>query len=199
MRKCALLLVACACTALRPGAGWADDRDLGSPTSITLYAGPATTKYFGAVIQSFNYHPTSVMAGVAVDHRFLYLGWGTWLSGEAEGGQYWFGHRDTTYGVGLGLQINDPFGFKHASFSIYDGPSWDTDPPYISIGYNEKVHPSERRRFLNYVSIEEAIALSRSGNWDGVIRLYHRSGMFGVYSIGDDEGMTLGLGVRYRF
>src|SRR3974390_1474128 len=190
MRKAALVML----LALAPVTALADDKDLGSPTSITLYAGPSTTKYFGAVIQSFNMHPTAAMAGIAVDHRFLYLGSGIWFSGEAQGGQYWFGHHDTTYGVGIGLQINNPFGFKHASLSFYDGPSWDTDPPYLAIGYKEKVYPAARRRFLNYVSIEEAIALSRDGKWDGGIRWYHRSGMFGVYSADDDGGVTLGLG-----
>ena len=198
MRKIALLLAAWF-VLLVPLPARADDRDLGSPTSITLYAGPATTKFFGAVFQSFNMHPTAAMAGAAVDHRLIYLGAGIWLGAEATGGEYWFGHHDTAYGVGLGFQINDPFGFRHASFSFYDGPSWDTDPPHLALGYDNKVFPEERARFLNYISIEEAIALSRSGNWDGVIRWYHRSGMFGVYSRDDDGGMAIGLGVRYRF
>ena len=169
------------------------------PWTIRIYTGPYSTKYLGAIVQSFNMHPTAEFVGVGLDRHLIYLGWGTWIIADGEAGQTWFGHHDSTYGVGLGLQINGPFGFRHSAISVYDGPSWDTDPPHLIIGYDEKVYGGQNHRFLNYMVIEDAIALSRDGKWDGLIRLFHRSGMFGLYSIGDDAGTTIGLGLRYRF
>src|SRR5208283_678438 len=165
----------------------ADGNSGGDPWSVALYAGPSTTKYIGSVIVSGNYHPTSAMAGLALTRRLIYLGADIWIGSEAQATEYWFGHHDTSYAVGLGFLFNDPFGFKHTSFAVYDGPSWDTDPPHLAIGYDEKVYGEERKRYLNYISFEFAARLPHSEQWDGILRIYHRSGMFGVFSIGDDE------------
>ena len=170
------------------------------PWSVTLYAGPATNKYAGAIIQSgLNYHPTAAAIGLDIDRRLIYLGGDLWIGWDAQGAQYLFGHEDLAYGTGLGFLVNDPFGWRNTKFSIYDGPSWDTDPPYIEIGYKEKVYPAARQRFLNYVSIDFAAQLPHAEKWDGVFQIYHRSGMFGVYSIGDDENTIVGFGIRRRF
>jgi len=170
------------------------------PWSASLYAGPATTKYVGAIVQSgFNFHPTAAAMGLDLDRRLFYLGDDLWIGWDAQGVQYLFGHRDTAYGTGLGFLVNDPFGWNNTKFSIYDGPSWDTDPPFISIGYKEKVHPASRGRFLNYVSVDFAVQLPHTEKWDGVFQLYHRSGMWGVYSVEDDESTVVGFGLRYRF
>ncbi|HEY0302618.1 MAG TPA: hypothetical protein VGC36_14830 [Rhizomicrobium sp.] len=171
----------------------------GRPWSVTVYAGPATTKYFGAVFTSGRLEANSAMLGVAVDGRLLYLGAGIFLAAEAEITQYWFGHHNTTFAFGLGFQVSEPFGLRRTRFSVYDGPSYALDPPYTSIGYHGMVHPSLRKKMLNYVTLEYAVALSPDSNWDGVVRMYHRSGAWGWYSIGDDDGLSFGLGVKYRF
>lgn len=169
------------------------------PWSVSLFVGPWTTKYVGAVVQSLNMHPTATLAGIALDRRLINLGWGIWVGADGEATQTWFGHHDTSYAVGLGFRIDGPLGFRHSTLSVYDGPSWDTSPPHVVIGYHDKVYGGQDHRFLNYISIEEAIALSRDGKWDGVFHVFHRSGMFGLYSIGDDAGLALTLGLRYRF
>lgn len=169
------------------------------PWSVTVYAGPSTDKYFGAVFTSGNMHPTSVLFGATINRRLLYLGHDIWLGSEAQIAQYWFGHHDTEFGAGPGLLINEPFGIPRTALSFYDGPSWDTDPADKAVGYGNKVFNAQRQQFLNYIDIEYAVALSPTGKWDGVFRFFHRSGMFGVYSVGDDAGLAFGLGVRYRF
>ena len=169
------------------------------PWSASIYVGPWTTKYIGAIVQSFNDHPTAAMAAASLNRRILDLGWGVWVSSDSYVSQTWFGHHDTSYGVGLGLRIDGPLGFRHSTFSVYDGPSWDTSPPHLVLGYHNKVHHGQGHRFLNYLGVEEAVALSREGKWDVIFRILHRSGMFGVYSMGDDESTLLGVGLRYRF
>ena len=169
------------------------------PWSATLYVGPSTTKYFGAVLQSFNLQPTGAMVGVAVDRRLLYLGQGISIAAEGQVTQYFFGHKDTTLAFGLGFQADDVFGLKRTTWSIYAGPSYATDPPYTSIGYRGIVYPASRVRFLNFVGIEWAVGFSDESKWQGVFRIYHRSGLMGLYTDSDDDGMALGFGIRRRF
>jgi hypothetical protein len=167
--------------------------------SGTVYFGPSTTKYFGAVLQKLNFEPTGAMIGLAADRPFLDLGWDIALSGEVQATQYIFGHPNTSFATGLGFQANAPFGIGGTSLSVYDGPSYDLDPPLTSIGYGNRLWPAWRKKFLNYVSIEYGIDFPSAPDWAAVFRLYHRSGAFGLYSAGDDDGVAVGLGLRYTF
>ena len=82
MRVWALVGLLFVCTPF--GAALADD-DLqdnakNDPWSVALYAGPATTKYVGAIIQSgLNYHPTAGAIGLDIDRRLIYLGDDLWI------------------------------------------------------------------------------------------------------------------------
>jgi hypothetical protein len=192
------LAAACACLLLFASRVEAQEsRD--EPWSVTVFAGPSTTKFFGAVFQGLNMHPTAMLIGVALDRKVIDLGNGVSLGIDAQGGDTEFGDHTDEYGAGLNIRIDGPFGFRHSTLTIFDGPSWLTNTPRISIGYHEKVFPfPSSDRFDNYIGFEEAIALSRSGKWDGVIRLIHRSGMWNIYSPYDD-GMAIGAGLRYRF
>lgn len=194
MRRLALAFVV-----LLAGTAGALAGDGTGPWSSTLYYGPSTTKYFGAVLQKFNMHPTGTMIGLAVDRRLIDFGWDISLAGEAQLTQYFFGHPDTTAALGVGLQLNDIFGMKRTSFSGYIGPSYATDPPYTSIGYRGQIWPASRVKFLNFVGIEFAVGFPGTRHWDGVFRIYHRSGLLGVYSESDDDGLAVGLGIRAHF
>ena len=171
----------------------------GRPWSVTLYAGPATTKFFGAVFTSGRLQANAMMVGLAGDGRLLYLGEGISLGGEAEITQYGFGHSNTTFSVGMGFQVNAPFGWDRLRISVYDGPSYAIDPPYTSIGYRGIVYPAQRKKWENYVTLEIAVGLSSTSNWAVVGRLFHRSGAWGLYTDSDDDGLSLGVGIKYRF
>ena len=170
-----------------------------NPWSVSLYFGPSSQKYFGAVIQSGRLQPSGGMLGVAANGRLLYLGYGISLAAEGQITGYFFGHKNASVAFGLGFQVNAPFGIEHTAFSVYDGPSYAFDPPYTAIYYKSLVVPSYRIKFLNYVSMEYAVELPNSQHWDGVFRFYHRSGAWGLYNKNDDDGIAVGLGVRYRF
>jgi hypothetical protein len=170
-----------------------------TPWSATLYVGPSSTKFLGAVIQSLHLQPSGAMIGLALDGRLFYLGQGISLAAEGQATEYVFGHKDTSFALGLGFQANDIFNFKRTSFSFYTGPSYATDPPFTSIGYSHHIYPSGRVKFLNYIAIEVAVGPFADSQWEGVFRIYHRSGAFGLYSIGDDDGLMLGWGIRRRF
>jgi hypothetical protein len=169
---------------------------INGPLTVTLYAGPSSTKFFGAVLQSLKLQPTGAMVGVAVDGRLLYLGQGISLAGEAQVTQYFWGHENTTVALGLGFQFKDIFGWRRVDWSIYAGPSYATDPPFVSIGYRGRLYPAARNKYLNFVGIEWAVGLGHDSPWQGVFRVYHRSGLYGVYSESDDDGIALGWGIR---
>jgi hypothetical protein len=191
-------MLSCVCASLIATIPLARSNEVSDPWSATLYYGPSTTKFFGAVLQGFDMEPTGTMAGLALDRSLLDLGWDISIGGEVQVTQYFFGHKDTTVAGGLGLQFHDIFGFRRTDFSVYAGPSYATDPPYTSIGYRNVLWPSGRVKFLNFVGIEFASALPQS-DWYGVFRIYHRSGMFGIYASSDDDGLAVGLGIQRRF
>jgi hypothetical protein len=49
------------------------------------------------------------------------------------------------------------------------------------------------------VSAEFAIQIPHTDNWDAVLRLYHRSGAWGLYAVQVDQGTMVGAGLRIRF
>jgi len=167
--------------------------------AVSLYAGPSSTKYFGAVLQDFNLQSKEVLVGFALDRKIAYFGYDIYLAGEFQANYVFIGHHNTTFSTMLGFQAEKLLGYDRTSFSFYTGPSYALDPPYYSIGYKHRVYPAYRKKFINAIAIEFASGIPYTENWDWTVRLYHRSGVFGLYSDGDDDGLAVGLGLRYRF
>ena len=164
--------------------------------SFTLYGGPATGKIFTQFVDGHYTWDSGVMA-IAADRRLAHLGWGFDLMGEGQYQQYFFGHTYPSVALGLGLQF-DAFPWERwvpTTFSIYSGPTYSYDPP---LNYPRNVWGS-RKGLLNYVSAEFAVELPNTRHWDAVFRVYHRSGMWGVYTLDADEVTVIGGGLRVRF
>lgn len=194
-------IVAALMLSAHAGAAEPEDRG-GKPLqywSVSIYGATSSTKYFGAVLQDFNLQSREVLAGVALDRKLARLFRDFYLSGELQANQIVIGHPNTTFALMLGFEADKLFGFERTSFSFHAGPSYALDPPYTSIGYKHRIYPSWRKKFLNAIAIEFASGLPFAENWDWTARLYHRSGVFGLYSEGDDDGLALGLGLRYHF
>ena len=137
------------------------------------------------------------MAGLAVDRDLFDLGWDVAMGAEAQLTEFSFGSGFTTMALGLGVRFHR-FPWDNTSLAIYTGPSYALSPPHIPV-----YHPSSNyrlKRWLNYISIEFAVALPWDPkHWDGVFRVYHRSGAWGAYSLNIDEGTTIGFGIRVKF
>jgi hypothetical protein len=173
------------------GAGRAE----AGPWSITLYGGPATGKIFTDFIAG-RYTWDSGMVAVAADRRLAYLGWGVNLVGEVQFQQFAFGHTYPSFAVGIGGEFHDfPWREKvPTSLSIFTGPSYSIDPP---LNY-PRAQWGSRKALLNYVGLELAVELPQTKHWDAVFRLYHRSGMWGIYTLDADEVTVIGGGIRLR-
>lgn len=168
------------------------------PWSATLYAGPGTDHNFTQILgkpiiaDGHNYGSgftvNNVMLGLAVDRRLVRLGWGFSFAAEGQLTAYSFGHPYGTGALGLGLQFNDLPG---ATISAFTGPSLAVNPPGPPRFHGKAL--------LNYIGLEFAIRIPHSPGWDIVTRVYHRSGVWGIYSLDLDESTMVGVGLRKRF
>jgi hypothetical protein len=84
--------------------------------------------------------------------------------------------------------------YLDTSFAVGNGISYATKTPEI-----EAREHDETSQFLNYLMFELAFALPDVPQWDLVVRIHHRSGIFGL--INDVEGASnaIGFGIRYNF
>ncbi len=195
MRRAVLL----ALLLLAPGAASAN------PWSVTLYGGPSTYTIFTQIVDGharFN----GGMIALAADRRLGYLGWGWNLVGEVQIQQFAFGSRHDfiegsgTYNavaLGLGLEYHH-FPWERSlptAFSVFMGPCYSFDPP---LAY-QRVDWGSRKSLLNYLAFELAVALPQQRQWDAVVRIYHRSGVWGIYTNDVAEASVVGVGLRYRF
>jgi hypothetical protein len=80
--------------------------------------------------------------------------------------------------------------FLDTSFAVGEGISYATADPALE----DKV-----QQWLNYILLELAFAAPSLPRWEAVIRVHHRSGVFGLYNGVRDASNALGVGIRYRF
>ncbi len=84
--------------------------------------------------------------------------------------------------------------YVNTSFAIGEGISYDTSIPSL-----ERKSSADTKRLLNYLMLEATFALPDHPRLQLVLRLHHRSGMFGVYHAGNTGSNDIGLGIRYMF
>jgi hypothetical protein len=166
------------------------------PWSLSIYGGPWSQRVFTDIVGRGDFAVSGGMIGVAADARLFQLGGGFSLAAEGQFTQTLTGHSFETFGIGLGVRF-DQFPWRRwlpTSIAVFTGPSYAVNPPIEYYDPSRPQHP-----WLNYVGIELAVGLPGTRHWDGVIRFYHRSGVWGLYSINADEGSTVGIGLRYRW
>jgi hypothetical protein len=167
----------------------ADDR-----WAVTLYGGPFTKQDF----LEFFTEPVELddagMASLAVSRKLGVL-W-THLRWEAEVGiSRWFGdqsHWELT-GAVVARWITWPWNdHVPTTFAVGNGMSFATERPAL-----ELANFGEARRLQNYVMVELTLGLPRLPRWDLVIRIHHRSGVFGL--LGGSGSTVPAIGIKYKF
>lgn len=164
-----------------------------SPWSATIYAGPSSTKFVTQILGG-DFEVNGGMVGLALDRGLFRLGSGISIAAEVQATQFFGDYSYFTGALGVGLRF-DEFPWSDSlptTFAIYTGPSYAPNAPLI-----KEPTPHQDPKFLNYVGVELGVGLARK--WDGVIRIYHRSGAWGTYSNTADVGTMIGLGLRRRF
>jgi len=172
---------------------WSPSALAASPWSATLYAGPASTKFVTQILGG-DFEVNGGMVGLAVDRGLFKLGSGISIGAELQLTQFFGSYTYNTGALGVGIRF-DEFPWSDSlptTFAIYTGPSYAPNARII-----KDPVPHQDPKFLNFVSVEAGVGLSRK--WDAVFRIYHRSGAWGVYSNTADVGTMIGIGLRRRF
>jgi len=158
--------------------------------SVTLYGGPATHQFVSEIIQG-HFSVDGTMLGLAYDRQLADLGAGFVIEAEAQATHFFMNPSYSTVAAGLGVRYDTSrWTGQASSFAFYTGPS------YADAATRDN---DESKHFLEYVSLEFALENISSSQWDGVVRMYHRSGAFGLYQNNTDIGSVLGVGIRRRF
>jgi hypothetical protein len=158
--------------------------------SVTFYGGPATYQFVSQIFQG-NFGVDGMMWGLAYDRGLSDLGAGFTLEAEVQATHFFNNPSSSAVAGGLGVRYDTSHWTSQASsFAFYTGPSY-ADDPVRNQGHSE--------RLLEYVAVEFAFENINQSQWDGVIRMFHRSGAFGLYGNDADTGSMLGIGIRRRF
>lgn len=164
------------------------------PWAVTLYGGPFTKQDFLEFFTEPVEFDDAAMVSVAASREFAVL----WkhIRWEAEiGVSKWFGDQtnwEFTSAIVL-RWVTFPWNdYVNTTIAVGDGPSYATQPPNL-----EKKNFDAAKRLQNYVFLELTFGLPRFPQWDFVIRIHHRSGVFGT--LGGSGSSVPALGIKYKF
>ena len=158
--------------------------------SVTFYAGPATHQYVSQIVQG-HFAVDGMMLGLAYDRQLAKLSADFSLEADIQVTHFFDGRSYSTVAGGLGVRYDaSRWTGQASSFAFYTGPS------YAGAATRNDGHSN---RFLEYVGLEFALENINQSEWDGVIRIFHRSGAFGLYAQDADTGSMLGIGLQRRF
>ena len=158
--------------------------------SVTLYVGPTTRQFASEIVQG-HFNIDGTMLGLAYDRQLTDLGAGFRLEAEAQATHFFMKPSYSTLAAGLGVRYDTSRWIGQASsFAFYTGPS------YADAATRNN---DESEHFLEYVSLEFSLENISNSQFDGVVRMFHRSGAFGLYQNNTDVGTMFGIGIRRRF
>jgi hypothetical protein len=164
------------------------------PWAVTLYGGPFAKndflEFFVAPVEFDHAGMVSLAVSREVAVLWKHIRW------EAEiGVTKWFGeqtHWEFTSAI-VARWVTFPWNDSLATtIAVGDGPSFATEPPKL-----ELKNFDEAKRLQNYVFFELTFGLPRFPQSDFVIRLHHRSGVFGL--LGGSGSSVPTVGIKYRF
>ena len=166
--------------------------------SVTLYGGPYVDTPLMR-ISSFTTKPDFVGSGMttlAVSKEFTR--WGEYVAWELEGQVAKHFVLQDHWELNSALVMRWlPFPWDEyldTSFAIGDGVSFATEAPELEGGPDDDV-----RKVVNFLLLEFGFALPDVPHWSVIVRLHHRSNMYGVYP-GENSGSNfLCFGTRYTF
>jgi hypothetical protein len=164
------------------------------PWAVTLYGGPFTKQdfleFFSEPVEFDHAGMLSVALSREIGVLWKYLRWETEI-----GVTKWFGdqnHWEFTSAIVVRWSTFPWNHYVNTSIAVGDGPSFATEPPRL-----EKKNFDEAKRLQNYVFLELTFGLPRYPQWDFVIRIHHRSGVFGA--LGGSGSSVPAIGLKYRF
>ena len=158
---------------------------------LTIYGGAHAQDDIEDVI-TFNakFEDNDYLAVAALARRFWH--YKKYISFEVEGqiGKHF--NNDSFWefnGVIIGRWHAFPWNkYLNTSFAVGDGFSY-----YTEVSKVEKEDDEDAQRTLNYLLFELALGLPQYPRWDLVVRIHHRSSIFGLYGAGGSNYVCGGI------
>jgi len=181
---------------------WAEDRrsrdeDTHYKWALTLYGGLYAQDSIGDVYTLQAKFPDNTHLMVLALSREIWR-YQNWCAFEVEGqvGKH-FGEMHHWEFNGL-LDIRWlRFPWDHCvdtSFMVGDGFSYATEVPRV-----EAAAHGDARHLLNYLVFELALGLPQQPQWDAIIRVHHRSGIYGLFGGVHGGSNFVTGGIKYKF
>ena len=116
---------------------------------------------------------------------------------EAQVGKHYQGQTHGEFNVAAIYRINRPaWGKLHkTSVAIGDGLSYASETPPLELAS----HTNEgATQLLNYIVFEMTTAPYQAEDWSLVVRVHHRSGVFGIFDGVRGGSNVVAVGVKFR-
>jgi hypothetical protein len=164
---------------------------------LTVYTGVAVQEDIGDVFALRSKLEDSAYVGVvALAHQFWH--YEKYISLEVEGqiGKH-FNTDDQWEFVGLIIARWHEFpwnDYVNTSVAVGEGISY-----YTEVSNVEKKDEENAQNALNYLMFELALGLPQYPKWDLVLRIHHRSSVFGLVGPSGSGSNFICGGIKYRF
>ena len=158
---------------------------------LTAYAGAHAQDDFQDVVTFQPKFEDNAYVGVMALARELWY-YKKYFSFELEGQVAKHFNKDTQWefvGVLIGRWNFFPWDrYLDTSLAIGDGMSY-----YTEVSEVEKEDDEDAQRALNYLLVEVAMGLPKYPQWDLVLRIHHRSSVFGLVGAGGSNFVCAGI------
>jgi len=177
---------------------WADD-GTSSPYAVAVFGGEGTERNFSETLSNpfANDTTSDRMLALAVTRELAW--YRNMLSFEVEAMYAYHFDRETysEFGGAVYARWHDfPWNqYLLTTFAVGLGPSYTTIYPELETQDN----PDNRSRWLNQLNLEATFALPRYPSTSLMLRLQHRSGVFGTFGGVWDASNFLVIGLRQHF
>jgi len=158
---------------------------------LTVYGGAHAQDDIGDVF-SFNakFEDNDYLAVAALAREFWHYKKFISFEGEGQIGKHF--NNDTFWefnGLIVGRWHAFPWNkYVDTSFAVGDGLSF-----YTEVSKVEKEDDEDAQKTLNYLMFELALGLPQYPRWDMVVRIHHRSSIFGLYGAGGSNYVCGGI------
>ncbi len=167
--------------------------------ALTLYAGKYSDDRLGAVLVS---KPIAFedawFAAAALSRAFAFRSPAHQWEIEGQAGKHFRGQTHWEINV-LAIYRWQRFPWQHllrTTIAIGDGLSYATRVPLLEEASDTNVGAT---KLLNYVLVEFTFAPPQVTDWSLVVRVHHRSGVYGLFNDVEGGSNVIAAGIKWRY
>jgi hypothetical protein len=170
-----------------------------TPYAIAVFGGAGTERNFTDTLENFHSYESSSdsLVAIAASQEIAWFRDQLSIEGEVMYGFHFGREEYHEIGVALYARWHDfPWNdYVLTTFAVGMGPSYTTEFPMLET----QDDPTNRSRTLNQFNLELTVAPPDDPSTSVMLRLQHRSGMFGMFGGVSDASNFLTIGLRQEF